>query len=584
MALGTVTFVLRAPFKTFVSLVGDFNDWNSRANIMTTEGEGYWWTTIPHPGATRYGYYVAIDDQSHAWVGDPYATEVHWDESGAWAFLPEQAEVDRRRNFPWQDQDWRIPALRDLVIYELCVRDFGGRWLANRPRYGNFRDVMDRLDYLADLGVNAIELMPIQQFPGESSWGYNPVFYFAPARTYGTPYEFKELVNACHQRGIAVILDVVLNHAWGDHPYYQIYPPMYGPKGEKLPDLNPFFHHTPDSINMWGGGDWDHFAPETTAHFQYALRYWMREYHVDGFRFDWVGGVDYDSRHPMNPGFNPYHGISAVCWAAKQENPDVILVGEYWNLYGTHPEKTESKLVHETPMDAVWNGTFHHTVEDVLVQKWQWEQRDIFRAIGGYRDLGFGQADQVINYTCSHDEVRPEHEVLFYARQHIAKPAQMSWPEVAMRKAMIGLVALMAAPGTPMLWMGQEYASDAPRTIDFLPLKWERLSMESHHRHWQTVQRLIHARRQNKSLRSDHIQFYDDNFAATGMVRFRRWDGQGNHAEIAINFSDRPQEIHLTFPWDGSWREVVSGKRQQIKNGRRSFTLAPWEARLYVSA
>ncbi|MEZ4634307.1 MAG: alpha-amylase family glycosyl hydrolase [Caldilineaceae bacterium] len=88
----------------------------------------------------------------------------------------------------------------------------------NQPRFGGFLDVIDRLDYLVELGINAIELMPVQQFPGESSWGYNPVFYFAPARSYGSPDDLMQLVDACHRRGIAVILDVVFNHVWGDHP------------------------------------------------------------------------------------------------------------------------------------------------------------------------------------------------------------------------------------------------------------------------------------------------------------------------------------------------------------------------------
>lgn len=578
-----MTFVLRAPFKPFVSLVGDFNGWNSRANIMTSEGEGIWWTTIAHPGPTRYGFYVAIDDQSHVWVGDPYANEVRWDKSGPWAYLPSAAVLEARRNFAWSDGDWKTPPLRDLVIYELGVRDFGGRWVENRPQYGSFEDLFQRLDYLSDLGINAIELMPVQQFPGESSWGYNPVFYFAPARTYGSPEQLKQLIDACHQRGIAVILDVVFNHAWGEHPYYQIYPPLYGPKGEWLTDLNPFFHHTPPAVNMWGGVDWDHFAVETTVYFQDVMRYWLREFHVDGFRFDWVGGVDYDSRHPMNPDFDPYHGIAAICWAARQAKPDVILVAEYWPLAGTHPDKTSAKLIHQTEMDAVWNGFFHHTMDDVLVQRWQWERRDIFRAIGGFRDQGFSRADQVINYTCSHDEVRPIHEVLFYARQHIQKPPDLTWTEVALRKAMVGLIALFAAPGVPMLWMGQEYGEDLPRTIDFLPLKWEKLRKEPFQTYWKTVQRLIHARRSSAGLRSDHIEFFSDHFVQTQVIRFRRWDMEGGDcALVAINFSHEPRQTTLPFPWDGVWREVVSGKSHRIKNGQRTFTLEPWSGRLYL--
>jgi len=584
IAPGTVTFVMFAPFKPFVSLVGDFNGWNSRANLMVTNGAGLWWTTLPHPGPTRYGFYVAVDDQSHAWVADPYATEIRWEETGPWAWLPDEETLRRRQSFPWQDEDegWRTPRLADLVIYELGVRDFTGRWQNNRPVYGTFSGVESKLDYLADLGVNAVELMPIQQFPGQSSWGYNPVFYFAPAQVYGTPEECKRLVDACHRRGMAVILDVVLNHAWGDHPYYPIYPPLYGPKGEKLEDLNPFFHHTPSAVNMWGGVDWDHFTQETTRYFQEMMRFWLGEYHIDGFRFDWVGGVDYDSREPMQPGFNPWHGIAAACWAARQAKPDVLLIGEYWPIDGTHPSKTAAKLVAETEMDAVWNGEFHHTLEVVLKQGWEWEKKNIQRAIGGYRAQGFTRADQVINYTASHDEVRPVHEILYYARRNIQKLDNYTWLEVALDKALVGLIALFTAPGVPMLYAGQEFGEDTPRTVDFLPIDWAKLDKPLHRRHWEIVRRLIHARRTYPALRGGHIEFLPDDFAATGLVRYRRWDDSGNLALVALNFGGEARETTLDFPTYGLWKEVVSGRTEQVDDETHRFLLPPWQGRLFL--
>ncbi len=583
IAPGTVTFVMYAPFKPFVSLVGDFNGWNSRANLMVTNGAGVWWTTLPHPGPTRYGFYVAVDDQSDVWVADPYATEVRWEETGPWAWLPSEDEVRRSQRFPWQDAGWRTPRLADLVLYELGVRDFSGCWQANRPLYGTFAGVESKLDYLADLGVNAVELMPIQQFPGQSSWGYNPVFYFAPAQVYGSPEACKRLVDGCHRRGMAVILDVVCNHAWGDHPYYRIYPPLYGPQEEKLDDLNPFFHHTPDAVNMWGGVDWDHFTPETTRYFQAMLRHWLAEYHVDGFRFDWVGGVDYDSREPMQPGFNPYHGIAALCWAARQAKPDVILVGEYWPLEGTHPEKTAAKLVAETGMDAVWNGEFHHTLEAVSKQGWEWEKKDIWRAIGGFREQGFSRAEQLINYTASHDEVRPVHEILYYARPHIRKPDGYEWLEVALDKSLVGLVALFSAPGVPMLYAGQEFGEDTPRTIDFLPIDWAKLDRPLQRRHWEVVRRLVHARRACAALRGELIEFLPDNFAVTNLVRYRRWSNDGAWALIALNFGNRPRHTTLPFPDQSRWREVVTDAHFTVRGpAERNLALPPWQGRLYL--
>ncbi|MCX6048287.1 MAG: alpha-amylase family glycosyl hydrolase [Chloroflexi bacterium] len=583
LAPGTVTFVFYAPFKPYVSLVGDFNQWDTRANHMITDGSGLWWTTIAHPGATRYGFYVAIDDQTHVWVGDPYATQVEWTEKAPWGVLATELG-----NFSWTDQAWQTPALRDLTIYELCVRDFAGRWIANRPHYGNFQDMLNYVDYLAEMGINAIELMPIQAFPGQSSWGYNPVFYFAIANTYGTATDFKRFVDVCHAKGISVILDVAFNHAWSEHPYYLFYPPLYGPKGEWLDDWNPFFHQTPRAVNAWGGVDWDHFAAETTRYFQDIVRYWLQEFHLDGFRFDWVGGVDYDSRNPGQAGFDPYHGISAICWAARQAKPDCILIGEYWPLEGTNPEKTAAKLIADTEMDAAWNGNFHHILEDILNQRWEWEKKDIWRALGGFRDYGYRSATEIINYTCSHDEVRPEHEIKFYSWAHIQHPKNMSREELALASARLGLIALFAAPGVPMIYAGQEFGEDTPRTIDFLPLHWDKLQQAAHAEYHAFVTRLIHARRVHPALRSDQIDFYPDNFSTENIVRFKRWfdpnqpDSPADFAAVALNFSSSRRPIVLDLPWDGKWQELVHSRIHQIWNGQFSTTLAPWSGVLLV--
>lgn len=578
LAPDSVTFIFFAPHKPFVSLIGDFNGWDTRATPLFSNGHGLWWTTIPHPGATRYGYYVAVDEQSHAWVADPYATEVEWHNHSAWAVLPESKPA-----FAWSDGDWRTPPMRELVIYELCVRDFVGRWEGSRPRYGTLADLLEKVDYLAECGVNAVELMPIQAFPGNSSWGYNPVYYFAVAQSYGKPDDLKRLVDACHRRGIAVILDMALNHAWGEHPYYTIYPPMYGPKGEWLPNWNPFFHHTPNAVNAWGGVDWNHFAPVTTHHFQEVVRYWLAEYHIDGLRFDWVCGVDYDSNEPHNPGFNPYHGINAIAWAARQQKSDCLLIGEFWQLDGTHPDKTAAKLLAETALDAIWNGVFHHTVDQVLNQRWQWEKSDIRAAIGGFRSQGFRRAAQLINYTASHDEVRPEHEIRFYTAQHIARPPAMSIDELALARARLGLVALMAGAGVPMIYAGQEYGDDSPRTIDFLPQTWFKLNQPLHQVHLALTRRLIQARRQHAALRSDHIEFAADSFEESHLVRFRRWDERGDHAVVALNFGWQPVTTDLHFPCTGQWYNAVSGQVHTVHGQRQTITLQPFEAVLFLA-
>ena len=583
MAPDTVTFALRAPHKPYVSLVGDFNGWDTRTNPLVTDGRGTWWTTMAYPGPTRYGYFVAIDEQSHTWVGDPYATQLHWDDDAAWAYLPEP-----QTPFSWTDRQWRTPALRDMVIYELNVRDFAGEWTRNRPVFGNFRAMMERIDYLVNLGINAVELMPIQAFPGRSSWGYNPVFYFSMADVYGEPDDLRRFVDRCHARGIAVILDVAFNHAWGDHPYYHYYPPMYDEEGEWLTNWNPFFHHTPQAVNMWGGLDWNHFSPDTTRYFQDIVRFWLTEYHLDGFRFDWVCGVDYDTRQPMRPGFDPYHGIAAICWAARQAKPDCLLLGEFWQLDGTHPDKTAAKLVRETEMDAVWNGCFHHTFEKVTNQRWQWERQDVRHAIGGYAQDGFDSPAQLINFTCSHDEVRPEHEIKFYSGRHIALPAGMTLQQAALLKGQLGLVLLFTAMGVPMIYAGQEFGEDTPRTIDFLPISWEKPKLPAHARHYQLTRDLIQLRHNHVALRSDQICFYDDDFAKTKLVRYERRQAEQqdlpeDFVAVALNFDCVTKRTSLAVPHRGPWRDVISGRRYRPRGAEVKLMLAPWQSAVLVA-
>ncbi len=579
VAPNTVTFVLNAPYKPFASVVGDFNAWNTLAHPMQHNGAGLWWTTIPHPGATRYGYYVAVDPGAHVWVGDPYASAVQWSDQGAWAELPPPTPA-----FAWTDGAWRTPPLRELVIYELCVRDFGGAWQGNQPRYGTFADVEQRLDELVELGVNAIELMPVQAFPGDSSWGYNPVYFHAPASSYGSPDDLRRLVDAAHRRGLAILLDVAFNHAWGEHPWYRMYPPMYGPQGEWLANYNPFFHQTPRAINSWGGVDFDHFVAPTTAYFQDVVRHWLHEYHIDGFRFDWSCGVDYDHREPMRPGCHPYHGIAAIAWAARQAKPDCILIGEYWQLEGTHPEKTAARLLAETELDAVWNGNFHHVLEGVINQRWQWERGDLAGALGGYGALGMQTSTQLINYTCSHDEVRPEHEIHYYTGRWIERASGMSLSGLALARARLGLVALFAGAGVPMVYSGQEYGERSPRTVDFLPLNRSLRTRPLNAVHETVVRRLIRARRSHPALRSDAIAFDPAPLAESKLLRFWRWEeGSGaDAAAVALNFAPVARTIELHLPYGGRWRDVVSDTVVEVAAGPISPRLEAYGACLFV--
>lgn len=581
---GVATFCLTAPDKEAAWLVGDFNHWNPAATPMLTDGAGFFWADVPATGRICYQFVVPQgDDGKQVWVADPYAREIVWDRYGPKAVLADDPP------YVWGDQGWRRPPLRDLVIYELCVRDFAGEKRDHRERFGDFAGIRRKLDHLAALGVNAIELMPISEFPGDSSWGYNPVFYMAPKRLYGRPPELKALVDEAHQRGMAIILDLVFNHAWPDQPYYRMYPPLFGPHGEPLEDRNPFFHHHNNGhANGWGGLDWDHASAWTTAYMQDIVRFWLQEYHIDGFRFDWLGGVEYDPARPERDSFDPFIGIAPIARAAREAQPACYLIGEYWPIHGTSPAKTAARLVHETEIDAVWNGAFHHTLENCLFQTWQWERQFLPGAFGGFRQQGFSRADQVINYVVSHDERRPEHEIQFWGA-HIAwcdpaaTPEATRW-ELALRKARLGLAVLMTSPGVPMLYAGQEFGEDSPRTIEFWPLDWQKLELAQGRAQFDFYRRLIRLRAGHPALRSDYVEYYWDDFPRFKVLRYKRWDGERDVVVVGVNFDCITQPVGLGFPHNGLWRNALDDTTVHVQGHWHDFVAPPWTALILVPA
>ncbi len=582
-----VTFYLTAPFKPAVALAGDFNGWNPKSHPMETDGRGLFWLTVRLSGPTHYRFVVTMDGGGkQVTLADPYAREIRWDAAGPKAYFAAEPP------YAWRDcgrsgEPWRRPRLRDLAMYELCVRDFAGEKAGPQARYGRFSDVAGKLDHLVQLGVNAIELMPVTEFPGDSSWGYNPVFYMAPKWVYGRPADLKALVDAAHERGIAVVLDMVFNHAWPDHPYYRMYPPLFGPNGEMLEDLNPFFHHHHNShANAWGGLDWEHSSQYTVAYMQDIVRFWLQEYHVDGFRFDWLGGVEYDPFQPQKEGFDPFSGIAPIARAARETSPDCYLIGEYWPIHGTNPAKTAAKLVRETEIDAVWNGAFHHGMENCLFQTWQWEFQDMPAVLGGFRKQGFDTATEVVNYIVSHDERRPEYEIQHW-RDHVqlggrkngSTPQAGSRWELALLKARLGLAVLLTSPGIPMLLAGQEFGDDCPRTIDFWPLDWAKLESPQGHRQFDFLQRLLKLRRQHSALRSDAVEYYWDDFKRYKVVRYKRWDAATQDTVVvAANFDNVAQKMGLGFPTDGWWRNPLAGTRHHVQGHWRDFTVPAWTA------
>ena len=309
---GSVTFVLYDKDKSnqryaYCYIVGDWNNWERVAEgaMKRDNGSGCWWLTLDGFDADkeyRFQYRLGNPPSSDIRVSDPY-TEIVYDEwndqyiDGVPAF-PEGAKglvsafQINRPAYDWQHKDFRIEDRNDLVIYELLFRDF--------TKSMDIAGAMEQLDYISELGVNAVQLMPVQEFDGNLSWGYNPNHWFALDKAYGTREEYKAFIDECHSRGLAVIIDVVYNHATGSHPWAKMWW-----NGSATAENNPFFNVLPTHpYNVFH--DMNHENAMVKEHVKRSLEYLLTEYDVDGFRFDLTKG-----------------------FTQKQTDPDVTAWGRY---------------------------------------------------------------------------------------------------------------------------------------------------------------------------------------------------------------------------------------------------------------
>ena len=316
--------VLRAPGKQYVYALGDFNGWTADDDALMFRDDAAplgtrWWIELNGlKTGSEVPFYYWVDGQIR--VADPYTTKVYYPGEAGYPAGAERHAVGvltpGAAEFAWTDAGFEPPAQQDLVIYELLVRDFVAEH--------SFTALADTLDYLERLGVNAIELMPVSEFDGDESWGYNPAFHLALDKYYGTPDEFKAFVDAAHARGIAVILDVVYNHATGQSPLIRLYNDGdFGPPTADNPWANREATHPFNVFN-----DLDHTSPLTQLWLDKANRFWADEYHVDGYRYDLTGGFyqtgSYFEYNPQRIGV-----LKRMMGALWETNPETVVILEH---------------------------------------------------------------------------------------------------------------------------------------------------------------------------------------------------------------------------------------------------------------
>jgi len=461
------TLVLDAPGKDFVYVAGSFNNWNPDGNYSMKKdpSNGKFWLELTGLTAgVNYSYQYWVVDQtpianSPALVktADPCSTTVlsfyddEWIPSTTYPGLPDfptasgqEREVTLLKTgqapYNWVSTSFTKPNKDKLVVYELLIRDFD----SDR----NFQDVIDRINYFKDLGINAIQLMPIMEFEGNESWGYNTAFHMALDKFYGTPEKFKELVDVCHQNGIAVILDIAFNHAFGRNPMVRMW--MNDPEGDGWgsPSIeNPYFN-TAARHSYSVGEDFNHSSVLTKNYVKQTIKHWITEFKIDGFRWDLTKGFTQNCSGGDDACTN---GFQADRIAVLKEYADYS-----WSL------DTDHYVI------------FEHLGSDAEEQQWAnyriGEGKGIMmwgEMYTQYKELAMGYASQnisrmshtsrgftgkrLIGYPESHDKDRMMYEAITNGNGAGAFPVNGNLTNALNRMGAIGATSILV-PGPKMIW------------------------------------------------------------------------------------------------------------------------------------
>lgn len=545
-----VPFAIFAPYNPAVQLIGSFSDWEPIE--LTKEPSGWWHTFLNLPDG-EYNYKFRVQSLSPwsvgQWVdvGDPRAMRV--DAANGEASVIRVIEGrPRLDHYVWQHDDKPLPPDDDLVIYELHVGNFSG----GEGEIGTFNGVTERLDYLAGLGINAIELMPIGEFPGDMSWGYNPRFPFAPEWIYGSTEDFKRLVDECHSRGIRVILDMVWNHTDTDCPLAQI-------------DHNYWYYaENPDAAEVQFGPKFNYTHWDDNLNLNPAREYardcilhWIDTYHIDGIRFDATALIN---------------NFDVLGWLRGQIKSHIAF--KPFILIGEHIPQDPAVCQPSGPMDAAWHESFYGQMQ-VLVEEWPVNLDNLIRTLDP-RQEGFSGAVNVINYTTNHD-----HERLL----HVLGGGGV-FGDLAFRRLMLAEGLLLTAPGLPMLWMGSEFGEYEEKTLEARKLHWELLGSGHNQELFTFTQSLIKLRRAYPALNTTaaNIEVMVADHERQLLV-FKRWAEDGAVVVVMANLADSYLgEVEVpNWPSDGVWHEWTHNYDNPVEGGVLRDKLAESEIKVYVN-
>lgn len=544
---GTVTFCLAAPGKSSVVLVPSWDNYEilgkNTMQYQDYDGQRYFFTTVSGlDNSTWYPYYYIVDG-THK-VADPYARLIldpysdKWLDESIWPDMPKypydrfddvvlavyKGDFDNSYEF----REFQIPDHRNLIVYELLVRDFTGtEGQANGE--GTLRKALEKLPYLADLGVNVIELLPVMEFNGNNSWGYNTNFYFALDKAYGAPDDLRDFVDQAHRHGIAVVLDIALNHSDGLHPWYQMYDR----------NANPFYNaEAPHAYSVLN--DWKQENPLVQQQWKDALQFWMKSYNVDGYRFDLVKGLGTSYPGGDTESFNQSRIdiMKRLHSHLTEVKPDAIHINELLS----RDTREENAMAADGQLN--WNNQNGNS-------------RNYAAGLTTGNDLKYFDDEKcsrtknsLISYAESHDEER----MAYSARNSSVAAIKNNEAAMCNRLGQVA-VQMLLTPGSKMIWQFGELAADqttknqdGSNNTDPKLVIWDNLANPNIKALHDTYKALCHFRKDNPDL------FINGTATLTGFAN-------GINSNRVIRYTNGDQEVMAFI------RCTVAGTGTQLVGG-----------------
>ena len=560
----TVTLVLydldkNGQRKDYAHVVGDFNQWtlsNDEHSQMTRDEQaGCWWITLTglEPGREyAFQYYVGMKGEDPIRLADAYTTKVldpdndqyipanTYDESltypkdgrGIVATFNTQPE-----QYSWAVADFQMPVHESMLIYELHLRDF--------TETGDLEGAMAKLPYLKALGINAIELMPVQEFDGNDSWGYNPCFFFALDKAYGTPRMYKKFIDACHQAGIAVLFDVVYNHATGSCPLAKLY---WDSANNKTANNNPYFNvDAPHPYSVFH--DFNHESPLVRKFIKRNLQYLLTEYHIDGFRFDLTKGFTQQS--------------SKEATASNYDASRVAILKDYYEAIREVKQDAFVVLEHfcdtreETELAQAGLHLWRNMNNAYCQSGMGWEENSAFTSL-------YEKEPAWVGYMESHDEERVSYKQKTYGNYDFKTNLATRMDQLEVNAAFF-----LTVPGPKMVWqfgeMGYDVSIEENGRTGRKPLYWEYLEDADRKSVHDTYVHLA-------ELRNAAPELFDATGTFTWKVAVTNWaNGRilysesvtGKKLMVMGNFTNAA--INVSLPAEGGdWTNYMTGETETL--------------------